>query len=131
MGVRQVFTGSGDILIKKLHDELAIELLIEGCAYLADGSVAVDFVNQPTAQDLIDAQAVIDAHDATDFEEIISQGAQTQFENIPDWATWDEATALAFFDANVTTAASAIPVLRAMVRMLIALRNETWPGLQD
>lgn len=64
-------------------------------------------------------------------EALVKSDAQSHAANIPNWATWDEATALAWFDANVTTAADALPVLRAMIRLLVALRNETWPGLQE
>ena len=63
--------------------------------------------------------------------ETAKKGAKAQAGGVPNWATWDEATALAWFDANVTTAADALPVMRAMIRLLVALRNETWPDLQD
>lgn len=131
MGIRQAFTRTGGVLVSKLTQELAASLSIEGCAFLASGDVAVDFVSAPSAQDLIDAQAIIDAHDATDYVQQVQTGAKSQVQNVPNWATWDEATALSWYDTNVTSAADALPVLRAMIRLVIALRNETWPELQE
>lgn len=45
--------------------------------------------------------------------------------------TLTPAQAVAYIDANVTNIASAKAVLKIMARMLIALRDETWPGIGD
>jgi len=49
---------------------------------------------------------------------------------IPGWATWTEAEALDWLDANVTDLASAVTALKALARMVVALRNKTWPYLE-
>lgn len=72
------------------------------------------------------------------------ENAKTSARNIPNWATWDEATALAWFDDRLSAAdidgiaslAEAKPILkdmatvnRALIRMVLALRDHTWPDL--
>lgn len=72
------------------------------------------------------------------------QDAATDAAAIPNWATWTEAEALAWHDTNIDgqlpvsnlTEANAVLAdmeneLRALVRMVVALRNDTWPGLQE
>lgn len=48
---------------------------------------------------------------------------------IPRWATWDEAQAAAWIAANVKDMDSARAALIDMARLLVALRDATWPGL--
>ena len=48
---------------------------------------------------------------------------------IPNWATWDEADAVAYIETNVTDLASARTVLVALTRMVVALRDAQWPWL--
>jgi hypothetical protein len=64
---------------------------------------------------------------------------------IPSWARWDEATADAWFAANLRTPFSEattlaamktvigtlITVVWALARMVFALRDHTWPGLPE
>ena len=45
--------------------------------------------------------------------------------------TISPAQAVAYVENNVTSLASAKVVLKIMVRMLIAMRDEVWPDLQD
>jgi hypothetical protein len=74
----------------------------------------------------------------------VQANAKTQAAAIPNWATWTEAQALAWHDTNITNAipvanlAAANVVLdklatenRALVRMVIALRNKLYPDLQE
>lgn len=63
-------------------------------------------------------------------ERLREEAAETTVANIPNWATWTEAEALAWFDANVTDAATAIQVERALVRIVLAMRNKLWPNLE-
>jgi len=49
--------------------------------------------------------------------------------DIPGWATWTETEALDYIEANVTDLASAKTVLKAMARMVVALRDKTFPRL--
>ncbi len=62
--------------------------------------------------------------------DIVQSNAKTQAANIPNWATWTETETLAYIDTNVTDLASAKVVIRAMARMIIALRNQEWPELE-
>lgn len=49
--------------------------------------------------------------------------------NIPGWATWSESEATDWIDNNVTDLASAKTALRALTRMVVALRDAQWPNL--
>lgn len=75
---------------------------------------------------------------------VVQASAKTQAAAIPNWATWDEAQVLTWFDTNITNAlpaanlAAANVVLgnmataqRAMARMIVALRNAQYPDLQS
>lgn len=117
MGVRQNFSKVGGVLVSKLFGELSASLGVEGCAHLASGDVAVDFVAAPTAQDLIDAQAVIDAHDPTDTAQEEADAAEVRFAItkadfirardliLPLYDTVPEATRQSLID-NLTSAAT-------------------------
>lgn len=98
--------------------------------FILDDETQTDI--KPSEQVLIDALSRWQtAQLAVDAIENVKAGAKTQAGNIPAWAGWTEAQALAWIDANVNSLASAKVALRAMAQMLIALRNETWPDLQD
>lgn len=99
----------------------------------------------PTAQNFIDAyNAHLDEQVQQNITAQVEAGAITQASAIPSWAGWTESDVLNWFDTNVTNllpaanlaAANTImtnmaTAQRAMARMLIALRNKTWPSLQD
>lgn len=74
----------------------------------------------------------------------VQANAKAQAAAIPSWAEWTEAEALAWHDTNITNAlpvanlAAANVVLdrlatenRALIRMVIALRNQVWSDLQE
>lgn len=63
-------------------------------------------------------------------ERLREEAAETSVASIPGWATWTEEEALIWFDANVVDFDSARQVLRAIVRLSLALRNKTWPNLE-
>ena len=86
-------------------------------------------------------------------ERLREEAAETTVANIPGWATWTEAEALAWHDVNiadpienapVVTSQNAVQVLqgvvdmlrimedenRALVRMALAMRNKIWPNLE-
>lgn len=102
-----------------------------------------------TAQENSDITTIVNAHDHTQLsisEQIVQVeiDAITQAASIPNWATWDETTALNWFDTNiagslpVANLAGANAVLedmatlqRNLVRMVIALRNKSFPNLQE
>lgn len=55
--------------------------------------------------------------------------APARVKDVPGWATWDEAQAVAYIENNVKDLPSAKIVLAAMARLLVALRDAQWPGL--
>jgi len=57
--------------------------------------------------------------------------AKVNAKAIPNWAGWDEDQATSYIDSNVTDLASAKTVLKAMARMIIALRDSKWPDLPE
>ena len=65
----------------------------------------------------------------------VGEAADTQARDIPGWASWTEAEVLAWLDTNVepeigTIAPETYKALKAMARMIVALRNKTWPQLE-
>jgi hypothetical protein len=92
--------------------------------------------------------AIVAAYDPallTDGEraQAVRQAAQSAAQNIPGWASWTEEEALAWHDTNIADAlpvanlAEANAVLdrlaaenRAILRMLLAARNQLWPNLE-
>jgi len=90
----------------------------------------------------------------------VGEAADTHAKNIPGWASWTEAEAGAWYDEAVTAPLGEIPdianmsaaafqnnaqaiiaqlqdvieaqatVIRNLARMVIALRNKTWPQLE-
>ena len=95
-----------------------------------------------------------------DRERFVAEQAGGKAQEIPGWATWTEDEALAWYSEHVDTLIGAIPdidkltavqfrdnaqaisaqfqdiiaaqalVIRNLARMVIALRNKTWPGLE-
>jgi hypothetical protein len=76
-------------------------------------------------------------------EATVQDGAHGQAAAIPNWSSWSESEALTWHDTNITDAlpvanlSEANAVLekiaaenRAIVRFIVALRNEQWPGLE-
>lgn len=103
----------------------------------------------PTEAELQQAWAEIEAEHETEATNTVNDeleviAARSRVKVIPGWATWDEATALNWHDQRLNDAvidavgslAEAKVILkhiatenRAIVRMLMALRDHTWPGL--
>ena len=73
---------------------------------------------------------IVDGTISPTVEEQREQDAEQAVANIPNWATWTEAEALVWFDANVVDLASARTVLRALVQIVLAMRNKLWPNLE-
>jgi hypothetical protein len=61
----------------------------------------------------------------------VAESGDSLAASIPGWAAWTETEVLGHIDSNVTDLASAVVVLKAMARMVVALRNKTWPNLED
>jgi len=66
----------------------------------------------------------------TDLDKQVTAEAEVAVQNIPGWASWTEAETLAYIESEVVDLASAKTVLKAMARMVIALRNKAWPHLE-
>ena len=80
------------------------------------------------------AGEVLSAHDSTAQtpEQVAldrAMRAPARVKDVPGWATWDEAQAVAYIENNVKDLPSAKIVLVAMARLLVALRDAQWPGL--
>jgi hypothetical protein len=65
----------------------------------------------------------------------VGEGADAQARDIPGWASWTEALVLQWMEENVAPEIEGIApktyiALCAMVRMIVALRNKTWPQLE-
>lgn len=88
---------------------------------------------------------VIEAHDGIDDIAVVEDGAKQRLRNIPAWATWTEEEALNWHDTNLSDTvidgignlAEAKIILkkistenRAIVRMLLALRDKIFPNLE-
>ncbi|NIV32333.1 MAG: hypothetical protein GWN58_23685 [Anaerolineae bacterium] len=135
MSIRNRFaTALEQINLEQLVGEiqaLGLPLAIEGVAdYLdLDGEIAVDTESELSPEQISAVQAIIDAHVAVDYAQR-QIDADAAAANIPNWATWSEDQALTWFDANVVDLASARTVLRAVVQMVLAMRNKLWPGLE-
>lgn len=87
-----------------------------------------------TEKQLADVERVLSTHDPDELSErqrqtVIAEEAPERARAIPGWATWDEAQAVAYIENNVKDLASAKIVLVAMARLLVALRDAQWPGL--
>jgi hypothetical protein len=107
--------------------------------------VMFDFAPQATAAERSLAEQLKVAHDPTDYDAIVQAAAKAQAAAIPNWATWTAEQALTWHDANVkapidaaTTLAQAKAAMqkleaenRALIQMIVAMRNQLWPGLQN
>ena len=102
------------------------------------GRIVVHLVGEFDAEDENTAVTIVTNHDMSTRTQrqideaaaaTTSEQARTNVANIPGWATYTEAQALAWIDTNVTDLASAKRALRAMARMLVALRDAQWPNL--
>ena len=118
-----------DLNVSKLHMELvSFGLQIHG---INSNSIISWHEGHPTGTDEADAQAIIDAHDPTDYMAIRQSDAITGMENIPGWATLSPQEAEQYIIDNVTDLASAKLVLRKMVLMLFYLKDAIYPRLRD
>jgi len=114
----------------------------------------VDVASLPTAISFYCSEFGISETDKAKFVAAMTsiKQAKTDVDNIPDWATWTQAQAQTWYNANIgtplqtdipatvtlvttrTILASMLTILRAMgtmlwalARLVIALRNKTWP----
>lgn len=127
--------------VLKLDEEIKAILFSKVSGISTQGNkIIVHFLVAPTQQEIDAVAQIIDDHDYTQLtasqiaeiaENQVSTSADTLAANIPGWATWTEQETLDYITNNVTDLASAKVVLLAMARLLVALRNKTWPNLQE
>ena len=124
----------------------AIETLSD--TSLAEINFQSNTITPPTEQQLLDAHSAFMAGYAQiraerDAIQTIENNARSQAQNIPAWASWTETEALNWHDTNIaaklpvaslTEANVLLTVLetenRALVRMVIAIRNKIFPDLE-
>ena len=107
----------------------ALFIDINNLRVLDEGNANADITPNQSTLD----QALIDLATQQSTEqqqETIKNNAKAQAAAIPSWSSWTEAETLDYIDTNVIDLASAKVVIRAMARMVIALRNEQWPDLE-
>jgi hypothetical protein len=127
----------------------------------AQQTVGVDFVTAPLQAEIDAVQALVTAHVAIDPVKQTYQGAQAAAAAIPNWSSWTAAQANAWGQTNIGTPLTnartnlegmatlnlttfkvamraLLDILDAMWtlqmafgQMIIALRNKTWPGLEN
>lgn len=81
----------------------------------------IDQVVDPETGQLVD-QTVIDS---TGTQPLPEDDGRANFAAMPGWATWTDAEAEAWIEANVTDLASAKTALKAMAKAIVYLRNVT------
>jgi hypothetical protein len=112
----------------------------------------IDFQPQATTQQRAAAQAVIDAFDLAAIQQMQQRIQDRQMvahataKAIPVWASWTQAQWQTYFTSNlsdteadlVTTIAAARVMIKRqnlvilnLVKMLIAIRDQTWPDLPE
>jgi hypothetical protein len=117
--------------------------------------VVVHFVAEPTAPQLDTVAQIIAAHDpeslspsqlAAQYRDAVQSGAQAQAAAIPSFAFWTEQRGLDWIANHIgparidgiTNLAEAKAVMNdqtiafeALWRMIVAMRNQLWPNLQE
>jgi hypothetical protein len=61
--------------------------------------------------------------------EALQKKSDDSARNIPGWAKWSERQALDYIEQNVTDLESAKAVLKAMARMILALRDKSFQNI--
>jgi hypothetical protein len=123
----------GDQLVDEILQATGLDV---GMRYTFHPPDRVAIAGDDVAAAQAQIQATIDAHVpdplyfTRDVELKRQMDAEASVASIPNWATWTETEALAWFDANVVDAPTAIQVERALVRLVLALRNKNWPNLE-
>jgi len=133
MGIRVIELDIEQANVALLHEELKAAV---GSAFHGVSSPPLRAIVTADAPAAVDeqVQTLAAAHDPAQLTVMqaalaAAAGAPDRARAIPGWATWDETQALDYIAANVTDLASAKIVLAAMARIILALRDATWPAL--
>ncbi len=125
---------AGGVNIQLLHEQLlAVNIF-------SSSSVSGFVLTDVDAAEEITGRAIVADHDATqknqselDAEVVLS--AKTDVQAIPNWAGWTETQVLDWMTTNLSSELSSTPntetAIRSMARLLVALRNQAWPDLQE
>ena len=118
---------------KLTRELLAVEIALTGNVGLLPNGVYIPLTDETQADDLLPTiETVIEAHDGIDDVAVLVQDAEDRVRSIPGWATWTEAQALEWFTDNIeplNIPAEVKTLLFAYGRVLLALRDKTWPEL--
>lgn len=111
------------MLLSKLAKELtAAGVPVSGGLYITSEGV-LGHHDAWTPEQESTAAAIIAAHDPTDYAQLRREAAPAELLQSPlAKMTYDEAAA--WIDTNVSTVATARTALKALARMVIALRNQ-------
>lgn len=98
-----------------------------------------DFVSErgiitcPSLPDLTDEDIADCVVDTISFQRILDRQTDSKYNliNIPGWSTWNETEATSYIDEAVLDLPSAKIVLKALSRVLIALRDDRWPDIPE
>ncbi len=124
----------GGLNIQLLHEELS------AVAIFSSSSVAGFVLTDVDAEQETAGRAIVAAHDATqksqsELDIEVAESAKTATQAIPNWAGWTEVQVLDWMTTNLSSELSSTPntetALRSMARLLVALRNQAWPDLQE
>jgi|WetSurMetagenome_2_1015567.scaffolds.fasta_scaffold700030_1 hypothetical protein len=110
--------------VTKLFRELAAAgLPVVG----VDANGKIDYSQPLDGAQMAVQMTVLANHDPVDYIQQREAAAAVAAKSIPSWATWTDQQAQDYINANVTTLAQAKVVLVALARMVVALRDHTWP----
>lgn len=148
-------------MVHVLYNELqAAGVPVESVAWRSSGAeVGVDYLEHATPDHMATGEAVVAAHAGIDVVDETQQSAYPEMAAVPGWATWTKTQARTWFDNNIhdplvdgraalpptltltTTRIAIVGILDILdqmavmlwniARVIIALRNHTWPALQD
>jgi hypothetical protein len=142
-----IYDKTGDVLCSLLDCQMReASIPIIGVSWSQQSAtVKVDYEDSATPEQLAAGAALVAAHVPIDPIQQVRDGAEQEARDIPGWAAWSRSQADTWYQTNVrdpfdaaTTLAAmkavfgtVIQVQWAIIRMVIALRNHTWPDLQD
>ncbi len=129
----------GDYPTNGVNPQLLSEELLTIGVHVATGphGIILHLINPA---DETAARAVVAAHDATQKSQTelnaeVAASAKTATQAIPNWAGWTETQVLDWMTTNMASELSSTPntetAIRSMARLLVALRNQVWPDLQE
>ena len=107
---------SYDNLNKLTNELLGAGLLIDG---IDCNGIISWHDGHPTGTDEADAQAIIDAHDPTDYVAIRKSDAEDGIKNIPNWALLSPQEAKQWVTDNVSDLTTAKQVLERLVLLVL------------